>query len=138
NNVQEIRTLPSPSAVGPGRAVWRHVSTAPTFTWHDHRIHWMTQQRPPVVAADPHHPHRVFDWAMQLTVGGRLTTVRGSLIWVGGPAHGGWVLLFAIGLRAVSGAALLLARVGVPSRADRPAIARHGQPNRVGRPTSRV
>jgi len=138
NNVQEIRTLPSPSAVEPGRAVWRHVSTAPTFTWHDHRIHWMTQQRPPVVAGDPHHPHRVFDWAMQLTVDGRLTTVRGSLIWVGEPSHRRWVLLLAIGLLAAAGVALLLARARVAPRADRPSIGRGGQPNRVGRPTSRV
>jgi hypothetical protein len=29
------------------RPKWRHVSDQPTFTWHDHRIHWMAQQRPP-------------------------------------------------------------------------------------------
>jgi len=36
---------------------WRHVSDQPAFTWHDYRTHWLAQQRPPVVAADPHHPH---------------------------------------------------------------------------------
>ena len=98
----------------------------------------MTQQRPPVVAGDPHHPHRVFDWAMQLTVNGRLTTVHGSLTWVGEPSGRPWVLLFAIGLLAVAGTALLFARVRVPPPTGGPAIGRDRQPNLVGRSTSRV
>ena len=62
---------------------WRHVRDQPTFTWHDYRTHWMGQQRPPVVAADPHHPHKVLDWTVPLTVDGKLVTVKGSLNWTG-------------------------------------------------------
>ena len=62
---------------------WRHVSDQPTFTWHDYRTHWMGQQRPPVVAADPHHPHKVLDWTVPLTVDGKPVTVKGSLTWTG-------------------------------------------------------
>jgi len=62
---------------------WRHVSDQPAFTWHDYRTHWMAQQRPPVVAADPHHPHKVLDWTIPLTVDGKPVTVKGSLNWTG-------------------------------------------------------
>ncbi len=65
--------------------LWKHVSDTPAFTWHDHRIHWMSDQRPPVVAADPRNPHHVFDWSMAMTVGGDPVTVKGTLDWVGAP-----------------------------------------------------
>jgi len=65
------------------RPKWHHVSDKPTFTWHDHRIHWMAQQRPAVVAADPHHAHKVFDWKIPLTVNGEPVTVNGELDWKG-------------------------------------------------------
>jgi hypothetical protein len=65
--------------------LWKHVSNAPAFTWHDHRMHWMAQQRPPVVAADPHDPHHVFDWSMDMTIGGDPVTVKGTLDWTGAP-----------------------------------------------------
>ena len=76
--------LPQPPAKASQQVPrWRHVSDQPTFTWHDYRTHWMGQQRPPVVAADPHHPHKVFDWTVPLTVGGERVTVKGSLNWTG-------------------------------------------------------
>ena len=87
---------------------WKHVSDTPTFTWHDHRIHWMAQQRPPVVAADPRNPHRVFDWSMDLTVGGTPVTVKGALDWIGTPLLSG----LAIALLVVSGV-LVVAAVGL-------------------------
>jgi hypothetical protein len=79
---------------------WRHVSDQPTFTWHDHRIHWMAQQRPPVVAADPHHPHKVLDWKVPLRVNGEPVTVKGELDWKGLPT----LSTFVIALIALAGA----------------------------------
>jgi hypothetical protein len=77
---------------------WRHVSDQPTFTWHDHRIHWMAQQRPAVVVADPHHAHKVFDWKIPLTVNGEPVTVNGQLDWQGTPGLSTLVVvLIAIG-----------------------------------------
>jgi hypothetical protein len=43
----------------------------------------MSQQRPPVVAADPRRPHKVLDWTVPLTVDGEPVTVKGSLNWTG-------------------------------------------------------
>ena len=92
-----------------GPPLWRHAADVPSFTWHDHRIHWMTQQRPPVVAADPTHPHRVFDWAIGLTVGDQPVTVLGTLSWTGAPAsrHGVWLGAGALALAAALVAGLL-------------------------------
>jgi hypothetical protein len=76
--------LPQPPAqVNQQAPQWRHVSDQPTFTWHDYRTHWMGQQRPPVVAADPNHPHKVLDWTVPLTVAGEPVAVKGSLTWTG-------------------------------------------------------
>ena len=80
---------------------WRHVSDHPTFTWHDYRTHWMGQRRPPVVAADPHHPHKVLDWTVPLTVDGKPVAVKGSLSWTGLTG----LSTFAIALIAVASAA---------------------------------
>jgi hypothetical protein len=43
----------------------------------------MAQQRPAVVAADPHHAHKVFDWKIPLTINGEPVTVNGELDWKG-------------------------------------------------------
>ncbi len=49
------------------------------FDWHDHRIHWMAETYPPVVARDPSMPHHVFDWKVPGTIDGAPLTVAGSL-----------------------------------------------------------
>lgn len=96
---------------------WRHVSDQPTFTWHDYRTHWMGQQRPPVVAADPHHPHKVLDWAVPLTVDGMPVTVKGSLNWTGLAG----LSTLAIALIAIGGTAgvALAAAMAVVVRKER-------------------
>jgi hypothetical protein len=93
------RLLQPPAQASQQAPQWRHVSDQPTFTWHDYRIHWMAQQRPPVVAADPHHPHKVLDWTVPLTVDGQPVTVKGSLNWTGLSG----LSTFTIALIAVAG-----------------------------------
>jgi hypothetical protein len=90
------------------RPKWRHVSDQPTFTWHDHRIHWMAAQRPPVVAADPHHAHKVFAWKIPLTVNGEPVTVNGELDWKGLPGLSTFVIVL-IAAGVVSGVAMAVA-----------------------------
>jgi hypothetical protein len=36
---------------------WKQIGSTGVVRWHDHRIHWMGQERPPAVRADPRHPH---------------------------------------------------------------------------------
>jgi hypothetical protein len=90
------------------RPKWRHVSDRPTFTWHDHRIHWMASQRPPVVARDPHHAHKVFTWKIPLTVNGQPVTVHGELDWKGSPGLTTFVIVLIV-VGVASGAVMAVA-----------------------------
>jgi hypothetical protein len=62
--------------------VWRRVKAGTAHEWHDHRIQWMSTIAPDQVRADPESPRHVFDWEVPLTVGGRPTTIAGSLDYV--------------------------------------------------------
>ncbi|MET8907566.1 hypothetical protein [Micromonospora sp. NPDC004551] len=64
---------------------WKTISGKGTRRWHDHRIHWMGQARPPAVAADPRHPHPIGDWTVHATVAGQPLTITGDLRWLGKP-----------------------------------------------------
>jgi hypothetical protein len=70
------------SSVAPA---WKDIGGNGAVRWHDHRIHWMGQGRPPVVAADPRHPHPVGDWTVHATAGGQAFEIRGELRWTGKP-----------------------------------------------------
>jgi hypothetical protein len=70
-------TAPTPS--------WHPVSRSGTARWHDHRIHWMGQARPAVVAADPTHPHRVGTWEVHATARSTPFEIRGTIDWRGRP-----------------------------------------------------
>ncbi|MFJ8579514.1 hypothetical protein [Micromonospora sp. NPDC093277] len=64
---------------------WKTTSTKGTKRWHDHRIHWMGQARPPVVAADPRHPHPIGDWTVHTTIADQPLVITGDLRWLGKP-----------------------------------------------------
>ena len=87
---------------------WKKIADGNTYSWHDHRMHWMAQERPPMVAADPHNPHKVFEWSMDLTVDGTPVVVKGTLSWLGSPVIGG----LAIALM-VTGGTVLIALIGL-------------------------
>ena len=92
---------------------WKHVADTPSFSWHDHRVHWMAQQRPPTVDKDPGNPHHVFDWTMAMVVDNRPVTVTGSLDWTGAPALSGLPLALLVIAAVVTGLCLVLLMVRV-------------------------
>jgi len=102
----EGKSPPNPEPKPPNQQQpdWRHVSDQPTFTWHDHRTHWMADQPPPTVDADPTHPHKIFDWAVPLTVDGEPVLIKGTLNWTGLPGPSGYeiVLLTFAGIGSVA------------------------------------
>jgi hypothetical protein len=77
-----IPTAPADAGVPPD---WRPAGTTGTARWHDHRIHWMGQARPPAVAADPRHAHPVGDWVVHALAGTAPFEIRGTLRWTGKP-----------------------------------------------------
>jgi len=89
---------------------WQQVSTEPSYVWHDHRTHWMSEgQLPPAVAADPTRTHRVFDWEIPMSYGGEDVVVAGELTW--SPPPEPWVVWPLYGALALAGVlAGLLAR----------------------------
>jgi hypothetical protein len=84
---------------------WTHRTDELRYSWRDFRVQWTTQQRPPIVAQDEHAQHRVFDWALPLTVEGQPALVRGAVDWVGIPRFGtGTFVLVGAGALVVLGA----------------------------------
>lgn len=61
---------------------WTPVAAGGTYTWHDHRIHWMSPTPPPAVRDGPDTATEVFTWSVPLAVDGTPHTVRGSLVWL--------------------------------------------------------
>jgi hypothetical protein len=98
---------------------WKQVATTGSVRWHDHRIHWMGQNRPPEVAADPTHPHPVGTWTVHATADGVPFDVTGTLSWVGRPdsSRSPWLYLLASPLVVLIAVAAwrVLRRRGQPS-----------------------
>ncbi len=103
------------AAADPQQVAWWHVSDQPRFTWHDHRIDWAAQRRPPVVAADPRHSHKVLDWTVPLTVDGEPVAVHGVLEWTG-LARFSVLQIVLFGVAVIVGLALAVVMVKVAFR----------------------
>jgi len=108
--------LPTSTEGNTAPPVWKPVASQPTARWHDHRIHWMGQSRPPEVARDPTRPHQVGTWTVHATADGRPFEVTGTLRWLGKPADGlswfqivTWAVL-ALMVIAVAGLTVTLVR----------------------------
>jgi hypothetical protein len=58
---------------------WKLVAAGVSYGWHDHRIQWMHRTPPRAVAAAPRRPHKIFDWKVPGTAGGKRFAVAGFL-----------------------------------------------------------
>ena len=76
----EVGTLPADLAPDQ-EPRWTKVSDEPTYAWHDHRIHWMSTQLPPVLV-DQSKRTLIKPWTVQFTYGDRTETISGELVWV--------------------------------------------------------
>jgi hypothetical protein len=77
--------LPSGQDGGTVAPAWKQIGAGGSVRWHDHRIHWMGQARPPTVVADPRHPHPVGTWTVHATAAGTPFEIHGDLRWIGKP-----------------------------------------------------
>ena len=77
---------------------WEVVASGGEYSWHDHRIHFMSPSLPPGVdpAADAAQP--VLDWRIPMSVDGQDVEVVGELVWHPGPSPVWPVLAAAVAL----------------------------------------
>jgi hypothetical protein len=108
-------SVPASEDGGTVAPVWKQIGSGGRARWHDHRIHWMGQARPPAVAADPGHPHPVGTWTVHATADGVPFQIRGTLSWLGKPEAGGglaslpqWVLWLVESMVVVIGVLVLV------------------------------
>lgn len=66
--------------LGDQKADWWLVADDGRFAWHDHRTHWMSEDRPPSV--DGSTREVVFPWQVPAVVDGVPVTVSGELVWI--------------------------------------------------------
>jgi hypothetical protein len=75
-------TVPD-SASAKAKPSWALISDGGTYTWHEHRVHWMSTKRPPKIEkSDGNKLEKVFDWVVPLSVGGDRVKASGTLWWV--------------------------------------------------------
>ena len=84
------------------QAEWEQVAIGGTYVWHDHRIHWMSPDRPPGLEAGD----VIDEWEVPLVVDGDPVTITGVLRWEQPISPLPWVALVA----AVVAVTVLIAR----------------------------
>jgi hypothetical protein len=77
---------------------WKTVAAGVRYSWHDHRVHWMSPTLPGKVAAAKDVEHHIFDWEVTGEVDGERLAIDGSLDYVP-PAENDFptVVLLAVG-----------------------------------------
>jgi hypothetical protein len=75
------------SADSKGEPRWEEVSRTGRFEWHDHRMHWMSEDDPEVVK-DKDVRTKVYDWKVPIAVDGDEGAIAGTLFWTPLPSSG--------------------------------------------------
>ena len=98
---------------------WDTVSKTGRYEWHDHRIHWMSKEKPPQVK-DEDKPAKILDWRVPIQVGDQNARLTGTLRWEPQDSSIPTAAYIALGAVAAASALLIVAsrriRRRTPSR----------------------
>jgi hypothetical protein len=110
-----------PQASAKAQPQWEKILPGHAFTWHDHRVHWMSPIPPPAVQKSPGSKHHIFDWNIPAEVNGKPVKIHGTLTYAppaGGSKPRWWLLAVLLSLALVGAVgALLLYRRQPPAPA---------------------
>ena len=121
NRTRNGGTIPPDVDTSPTAAPdWKKISDGHSASFHDHRIHWMSQQAPPQVASDPNSFHRLSVQHVTLIhEPDQKIDVTVALEWVPGPSGWPWIPV-AVALFVLAVFAAMRPAVGaVPRRSHR-------------------
>jgi hydrogenase/urease accessory protein HupE len=77
--------VPQPANVDPrAQPRWRRVERPGRFSWYDHRIHWLDDERPEIVG-DGSEPATIFHWKVPAVLGDQPIKLVGALDWAPDP-----------------------------------------------------
>jgi hypothetical protein len=107
-------TLP-PNADAHAPPHWQRIRTGFRYTWHDHRIHWMSTIDPPAVRKARNSRHHLFNWVVPLRVDQDRVAVHGTLDYYPAPSRPARLWLIAPSVAALAGL-LFLYRAATGSR----------------------
>lgn len=102
NEDRYAQTEIPPSASTDAIPDWEVVGSGGSYGWHDHRIHWMSPEPPPVVDRASRSP--VLEWVVPIAVDGQTVSVAGTLEWLPAISPVPWIL----GAAVVAAAAIWL------------------------------
>jgi hypothetical protein len=94
---------------------WETVSSDGTYSWHDHRTHWMSRTPPAaVLERDGRAAVPIFEWVLPMAADGEPGRVIGTLTWIPSGSGSPWLAVALLTLLAV---AALTLRMGAVSQA---------------------
>jgi hypothetical protein len=82
-NEERFGQVDVPAAVDPkAPPKWKAVGRNGRFEFHDHRVHWMLENKPPKVD-DESKRTKIMDWKVPLRAGSTSASIDGQLFWRG-------------------------------------------------------
>jgi hypothetical protein len=90
---------------------WQVLDKTGVFQWHDHRMHYMSRDVPPIVK-DKAKRTKIFDYSIPIRIGAQQGAILGTLWWAppkGGGAPVGAIVAFAV-LVLLGGLAVVVVR----------------------------
>lgn len=122
-NEDRYGSVKVPPTAGPDKPVaWQTLDRSGRFTWHDHRMHWMSSSPPPAVT-DSSKRTKIYAYKVPIEVGGQAAAIHGTLFWVG--RAGGGMPAWAIATLVLAALAAVIAVVAARRRRGAPAAGDH-------------